>query len=158
MAEARTGQPLQYFEEALDSRDEARFGVKIGGAAGQQVWEALAVLCGIKLWAKLVRGRQMLLRVRSDSCAALRLAGKLASASPLLNSIGAEMALELEALDVDELVTEHIPGVLNALADALSRIHQPGKAGEVPDQLLCAKRKRIDFHADSFWQAWTASA
>ena len=82
LAEARAGHPLQYFEEALDSRDEARFGVRIGGAAGHQIWESLAVLCGVKLGAKLVQGRQMLVRVRSDSCAALRLAGKLASASP----------------------------------------------------------------------------
>ena len=64
--------------------------------------------------------------------------------------MGADMALELEALDVDELVTEHIPGVLNALADTRSRTHQPGHAGEGPDQLQCAKRKRIDLQVGSF--------
>ena len=57
-----------------------------------------------------------------------------------------------------ELVTEHSPGVLNALADALSRLHQPGHAGELPEQLQGARRKHIDLHVDSCWQAWTASA
>eukprot|EP00972_Heterocapsa_arctica_P043867 6477139-Heterocapsa_arctica.AAC.1 len=59
------------------------------------------------------------LRVRSDSTAAWAVALRMSSSTPVLNGIGAEIALLLEKHGVVELVLAHIPGRLNVYADVL---------------------------------------
>ena len=46
---------------------------------------------------------------------------KLVAKSPLLNALTKELALELSEFAHPVLVYEHIPGVSNVIADALSR-------------------------------------
>ena len=65
----------------------------------------------------------MSVTAQSDSITALALSKKLAgrSSSPGLNFIGAELAICLEELGVEELKTIHIPGKANKEPDWLSR-------------------------------------
>ena len=51
--------------------------------------------------------------LRGDSMAAPGVAGKLASATPVLNFLAAELALVLEAGDVRQVATTHVPGSWN---------------------------------------------
>ena len=63
------------------------------------------------------------LTVQSDSITALALSQKLSagSSSPGLNFLGAELAICLEELAVEEVKSLHIPGKANIEADFLSR-------------------------------------
>ena len=108
-----SGQALEFFADQLLPQDEVIFGHKICEASGQAVWEALALLIALRLWAKFMKGRKVRLRVRSDSTAALRLATRMASPTPELNGLGAEMARTLDLFQLEELFTEHVPGKRN---------------------------------------------
>eukprot|EP00974_Lingulodinium_polyedra_P124918 11192527-Lingulodinium_polyedra.AAC.1 len=58
--------------------------------------------------------------------------------APLMNILAAELALRLEAAACDAIVGRHVPGVLNFVADALSRVAQ-GKAS--PGDVMHAERR-----------------
>ena len=121
-----SGTPLEFVADALNDQDAKRMKAKIGDAAGQASWETLAVLGALRIWAKFFRDRWVCLRVRSDSSAALSLAIKMASTSPIMNGLGAEIALTLELYGLEELFAEQWPGKLNVRADILSRVWAPG--------------------------------
>ena len=46
---ASLGETLQFFHDPLIAEDCARFNAELGDAKGQQNWEALSVLAGLKL-------------------------------------------------------------------------------------------------------------
>ena len=150
---AKSGIALQFFHEPLTEEDFARFNLQAGDAKGQQYWEALSVLVGLKLWAPLVAKSSAIVQVKSDSVTALQCTAKLASSSPLLNGIGAEIALVLELYDIEEIVTQHVPGKLNEVADKLSRMAQPGASQFLPPQLDDAKRRVTPKRNDAFFRS-----
>ena len=88
---------------------------------------------------------------------ALTLASKLSSSSPKLNSIGAEIALDLEILNISDVFTAHTPGSLLTCADYLSRVHEPNVNAEMPVELTSAKRKEVAVRSESFYRVWTIS-
>ena len=85
LTKASSSEALQFCHEPLTADDCTRFNAKLGDAKGQQYWEALSVLVGLKLWGPLVAKSQAIVKVKSDSVTALRCTAKLASSSPLLN-------------------------------------------------------------------------
>ena len=68
----------------------------------QQVAEALVLLVALRVWGRFLRASSATADLRGDSTAALAIAGKLAPSSPVLNFLGAEHSLTLEA----ELICE----------------------------------------------------
>ena len=121
------GQPVGYFLDQLQEEDLRRFQARRGDPAFNTVWEALAILVALRCWGPLFTHTTGV-TVRSDSHGSLSAISRLASASPSLNLIVAEIALDVSALPdgiapVDRLV--HIPGISNTVADALSRVHAP---------------------------------
>ncbi len=52
-----------------------------------------------------------------------------------LNVVASEVALELADAAYRPLVAEHVPGVANTLADALSCVSDPAKIRQLPAQL-----------------------
>ena len=105
--------------------------------------EAWAVLLAIRFWKSRLQNLPVL--IRSDSTVALAMASKLSSPSPVLNWIGAELALKLELMGIPKLVGHHLPGRLNVDADWLSRPHD--RPPEVPDKLKKLKIHRFDGQA-----------
>ena len=89
----------------------------------------------MRLWAPLLRDCGAVVRVASDSVAALSAMHKMASPVPVMNGLGAELALILEESGSVQLAFEHIPGKLNSLADWCSRVHTPGFKEEQPRAL-----------------------
>jgi hypothetical protein len=83
--------------------------------------------------------------LQADSTVALAMAAKLSSPSPVINWIGAELALKLEVLGIPKLVGHHIPGQLNQEADWLSRPHE--RPAEVPARLKGVKIHHFDGEA-----------
>eukprot|EP00435_Cladocopium_sp_Y103_P023448 s5122_g5.t1 len=106
-------------------------GVPFREAASQSALEAWTILIAIRFWKAKIRGDKLL--IKSDSIVALAIMKKLSSGSPTLNWVGAELSIELEALQVSEVVAHHLPGQLNKAADWLSR---PDTRGAMPEGLV----------------------
>ena len=56
LTDIATGQILQFFADPLTEQDAIRFGKPLGEASGQQCWEALAILVGLRLLGSSYRG------------------------------------------------------------------------------------------------------
>jgi hypothetical protein len=137
--------------------DLHRFDLELGSSKGQQVWETLWFLIGLKCRGKFVQNDNVSLRVRSDSVAALTVICKLGSSSPKLNAIAAEISLELSKLGIQEVLAVHLPGEQNTVADKLARLAQPGCDGKLPESLRDAKRRLVQHRDDSFFQMWAVA-
>ena len=66
-----------------------------------------------------------MLRVKSDSISALVLTLNLKTRGKSAGIVARELALDVAASEYAPHVAEHIPGVENTLADALSRRYEP---------------------------------
>ena len=105
----------------------------------------LAVVMAVKTWESTLATLPVTLSVRSDSMVALAVADKLASSAPALNFLGAELALILERLKVMDVSTMHIPGVLNLMADGLSRPHMRAEKPETLEKVKMRAAKEFKF-------------
>ena len=133
------GQFVQFFAIRIDELDEEVLKTKSGGCEGQQVWEALAGLVALRLWARFWTGQRARLHVRGDNMGALTLFSTLKASSPALSLISREFALDLGTAEYRPDLIQHIPGIVNKITDALSRRYQPGTTFELPKLLLKAK-------------------
>ena len=115
-------------------------GLEYGEASSQGALEAWAVLLAVRMWKSKLRQAPIL--IKSDSTVALAIAQRLASPSPTINWVGAELALRLELLDVPRLIVHHLPGRFNEEADGLSRPHE--RPAEVPAALKGLKIQKFD--------------
>ena len=116
--------PVEWFASPLSVEDLRRFRARVGESAHNTVWEALAILVALRLWAP---GVNAVICVRSDSLSALRSMVKLSSSSASLNLIARELALD-SILGLYSLgLATHNPGVANVLPDDLSRLWAPDK-------------------------------
>ena len=122
--------------DTITQQDCARFGTMPGRCEDQALWEALAVLVGVRLFGRLAAARQAgdlpqrSIVVHTDSAAAEGALRKLRSRDDRVNVVVREMALWLAAHQV-RLDYRHVPGVENELADALSRGARPAGLGAV---------------------------
>lgn len=94
----------------------------------------------------------MTLRIRSDSVSTLTLLIKLRT-SHGLGLVAREMALEFGASSYKPLLFQHIPGLSNDWADALSRLDQPGKGAKIPTSLLSSTRTPVPIRDVEYYQA-----
>ena len=135
--------PWVAMEAPVRPEDAEWLGVEHGEASSQGPLEAWAVLLAIRMWRTKLLGCAILLK--ADSTVALAMAAKLSSRSPVVNWVGAELALRLELLQVRKLVGHHLPGAFNTTADWLSRPHE--RAAEVPTELKGVKIQKFDGEA-----------
>ena len=80
--------------------------------------------------------------MKADSAAALGAAHKLASPTPTMNFLGAELSLFLEREDLADPSGEHLPGKLNKCADYLSRV-MTSDVPPMPSSLIGVKVRRL---------------
>lgn len=113
---------MDAFESKVTAAEAELLGIDHKEASGQAVLECLAVFRALKLFGYLFPKHRVL--IRSDSTVALGMASKLASSTPTINWLAAEIALLLEKNQVLELIPHHIPGKWNVEADWLSRWHE----------------------------------
>eukprot|EP00435_Cladocopium_sp_Y103_P065381 s228_g27.t1 len=102
-------------------------------SASQGIAEAFAILLALKHWSRELSSCHVELQVQSDSVVALATMQKMSGAKAALNFIGAEVAIECEAIGVEGLICTHIPGAANGLADYLSRPDRMAKEETPPD-------------------------
>ena len=115
------GAVREYFGEGLAKDDVSVFGFDVGNPKGQEVWESLAALVALRLWRQHWAQERCCLLARGDSVTMLTLVARLKGTAPGISLIGRELALEFVASAYRPILAEHIPGVANSWADALSR-------------------------------------
>ena len=103
-------------------------------------WELLTVLISLHTWRTHLTGKRAGFLLQMASKAALGAALKLASPTPSVNLIAADIAFTLELLNIERLAGEHFRGTVNVEADALSRLLE-GK--EIPRSLWGIKASRV---------------
>ena len=141
--------------DPISDDDEVRFILKRGDCRGQALWEALAELVALRTWSPLWQGKRTLLRVRGDSRAALGALGRLRSASPRINAVARELAIDIAEARYELAVHEHVAGKLNVLPDFLSRLCEPGAARVPPADLEGVHWTRVDERNASWWRTWS---
>ena len=139
------------FSDAISDLDVALFAHQQGSPNGQQVWESLAALIGIRIWKSRWATGTATLLVRGDSVTMLTLVVNMRPSSTQLAFIGQELALDFASAAFAPFISEHIPGVANVLADKLSRRLQPGYTQEVPGVLQSAKQVRVPARDKHFY-------
>ena len=130
-----------YFLSPLSADDLRIHKQRLGDAAGQQVWECLSILVALTAWKKEWSSKRCEVRIKSDNYSALAMGSKMKiRASPL---IAKEIALLYSEAAHEPRIFEHVPGIANVLADALSRAFEPGTDKELPPQLSGAKEIHV---------------
>ena len=144
-----TGAILAYWADSISDLDIGRFKAVRGAPDWQNEYELLAVVVSLEVFQTQLAGRTFALQ--ADNTAAIQAALNLKSGKALLNTMAGEIALRLDRLRAHLGVTEHIPGLLNFVADALSRLEQ-GK--ELPKVLYDAMRVTAPRRDANFWLCW----
>ena len=110
---------LEGLEIPVLEEDAKWLGVPWKESASQGPLEAWAVKLAFRRWTNRLEGKNVILR--SDSVVALAMAKRLASPSPVINWLGAELAIRCEKHGTRRIITQHIPGKGLTSAVKLSR-------------------------------------
>ena len=117
--------------------------------------ENLAILIGVHLWFRLWNNQRVRVTIRTDSMAAIGAWSKERSTTPSINMVVREMALDFaEGLYAFDVV-QHIEGTKNVLADALSRMFEPGSDAVLPAELEDVLRDTPSVRDRSWWKVWS---
>ena len=110
--------------------------LNVKGKDGQHVWECLAILIAIRLWAHIWSKERIILRICGDKVGALTLLVKLRppTKNPAMDIIARELALYFAQLSFQPDAS-HTPGLSHVVADVLSRVHSPDGTGRVTSDL-----------------------
>ena len=140
------GRNAKYFSSEIP---QERFKAQTGLSKYNTLWEGLALLVAFRLWLPEL-GRCAAVRAKSDNLGVLCMLAKGGAKSKELNALAREFALD-QALRTYRLHwLEHIPGVTNLEADALSRQTAPVPP-EFPESLQRAERSVVNV-LRSFWK------
>ena len=110
------GKPIGWSAYALSDHGERIHPRRRGDSHGQQVWECLAVLVGLRRWRPTWTSRKASLHQRSDSTTSFQLASKL-KATGRCNLIAREVALIYSTAAYEPKMIQQLPGVNNIFAD-----------------------------------------
>ena len=144
------GVAKRFFAAKLTQGDARRLKTELGSSRGQQIWEALCVLCALRLWAPAWRTRRIRLRVKSDSVVALIMVVKMRCSGEGFSIVARELALDIGEALYEAGVAAHLPGQANTIADDLSRLGEPGHL-DVPKQLANAQRDSLPARSAEWW-------
>eukprot|EP00971_Amphidinium_carterae_P054340 1070420-Amphidinium_carterae.1 len=82
-----TGMPLAYWADELRPMDEQELGLKRGDPAGQAVWEFMALVLSLPVFADVISSWPYAVLFESDNVAALSAALRMSSAKPIMNKM-----------------------------------------------------------------------
>eukprot|EP00913_Durusdinium_trenchii_P011074 g10396.t1 len=103
---------IEGLEIQLEEADAKWLGVPWNESASQGPLEAWAIKLAVRRWATRLENKSIV--IRSDSVVALAMARKLSSPSPVVNWVGAELAIRFDKHGIKRVITQHIPGNWNA--------------------------------------------
>ena len=143
------GKPTGYYYTHIPDAVLYKFKAERGLPKHNTLWEGLALLAAFRLWLPAL-AHGSLFRARSDNLGFLTALSKGSAKSADLNVLAREFAYDQATRAYQIKGLEHIPGVTNIQADALSRQFAP-EAKDFPKELLNVPRYEVTFEAN-FWK------
>ena len=114
-----------YWADELNESDLNLFGAERGDPAWQSEWELYAVLVSVVVFGDWVKGKKV--AIQTDNTATMTTSMNLKSPTATMNAIAAEISLRLDRYRANFEMAQHIPGLLNFVADNLSRLSEGKK-------------------------------
>ena len=142
--------PVCYTYGLFTSLDASILHVINEQSRAQQAFESLALLIVLRMWLPEFASQRVSIRVRGDNMAALSMLAKMQPKSFSLQVVARELALDLSQISYSPDFVEHIPGVTNGIADALSRMAERGSDFQLP-AFLSNARYDIAPERDKMW-------
>ena len=146
------GLPSRFYAQDIQQEDLEKFEIIVGDCACQAIVENLAILIGVRMWLPLWKSQRVTVTIKTDSMAAIGAWSKERSSKPAINAIVREMALDQAEGLYEFTVIEHISGVDNDIADALSRLSEPDAGKTLPACLQWATRDFPPKRSASYWR------
>jgi hypothetical protein len=144
-------QIIAWFACDISAAEQEVLRINTAESAAQQVVEALVVLVALRAWKHRWAHQRVVLRVKSDSISALVLCLNLKTTGHGTSIVAREIALDVAQSEYRPSIAQHIQGVDNVIADALSRKYMPGNVFTVPsclhpDQELALPARGQDYY------------
>lgn len=111
----------------------------------------MAILISLRCFALWIKGDKSQLKVQSDSTAAIGVTLELASPSITMSALAAEIAIDFDGLGIEIVTSQHVPGILDFVADALSRLSRGAK---LPSSLASVRRIECPTRSPHFFRTW----
>ena len=108
------------------------------------------VLVAIRAFAPIWLQRKASIKLRSDNMSALTLAAKL-KCTGHSNLIAWEAAMTYGKAAVQPRCIEHLPGIVNTVADALSRLSDPSMKYNILDQLARLQPLPVPIRSERYY-------
>ena len=153
-----SGQIVAWFASALDKNDEKMFQHSIGDDRGQQTWEQLCPLVGLKAWSHFWLHRRCAITVKGDNMTALYAVLKLKAPAGNGRFIARELSTLFTDAHFEPDAVEHVPGISNVTADALSRRYDPAKTWSVPPLLVGIPETILPLRTPDYYSTLKATA
>ena len=148
----RDGRIVSYFAVPATAVDEEILGVSIGSHRGQQAWECLCLLIALRVWFREWCSSRCLLGIRGDNVTMLTMSEKVQGKTGPVNIIARELGLLYALAHYRPVAPEHLPGVANGVADALSRLYQEKDPATIPSILHGVDRAQPGSRPRSWWR------
>ena len=131
--------PIAYFSHQLSHEDCSLLGTTLGDPAFQSEYELYVILIAVLLFHEFfIQGKSKFLSrsrtqvfLRSDNTSAVLASTEYKTKSPILTYLAAELAVQVEGFGMCPIKGRHIMGVLNTVADSLSRNIVPAELAHV---------------------------
>lgn len=144
---------IAFWHDVITPDDTKLLGAQVGDPAFQSELELLAFLVSLRVFKQWLQNQNSPARIifRGDNSSTLEAIMQHRAGSPIMVQLAAEVSLELEALEIPHVWAHHVPGILNDVADALSRMSQ---GHQLPAVLKEATYVQAPARNRDFYRAW----
>ena len=142
-----------WFAAAYDKHDVSILGIAVGECTGQQIGEGLSQLIALRVWSRHWKRDGIILALSADNMTSLHLADSFKASSPAVNLIAREVALEIGDSRYRPSIRDHLPGIANKIADALSRKFCPDKAFTLPECLKNVTEVTVPVRDEQYYES-----
>jgi hypothetical protein len=104
-------------------------------------------------WHDHWRSERAVIAVNSDNVASLTMASKLKAKAGPMSVIARELALDIADSLYAPSIISHLPGVLNGVADELSRKFVPGREFVLPLCLRHLSPRQLSTRDSAWWRS-----
>ena len=143
--------PRRWFASHLPSELLQKFNASVGDSSHNTLWESIALLVAMRLWLPRT-DRRVSIRIKSDNVGALRTILKMTSPSQPMGQIAREIALDVAAGNYQVTELQHVAGITNVAADALSRMWSPEPL-DFPLSIGEESRDPVPDFGSRYWKA-----
>ena len=143
-----------FWHDEITNEDCRLIGCTVGDPSFQSELELLALLVSLVVfrpWLQRGDSSEVAVVFRTDNTATIQAALQFQASSPIMMQLCAEMSLRLETMQVASVMAQHVPGALNVICDALSRLSQ---GAAFPSELAQCKCLTPPVRDESFYMAW----